>query len=255
MMASRLALARRVSDLPEIGKAVTGGLIGFEAAAAISRVASPVTVELWIERAEGRTVKVLREEVAAAEMFARVEGIAPRSTLPPDRQMMTEVQELERSVIRSLTDVGRMSGGEESDGEEEAMPELPRTGLRLSLSEDTGRFWRALEAVHARLVRGSESFVAFLVRATARSWSGVLGNDVAYGNIYLRDRWRCSSPVCRSRNVTPHHVKFRSHGGGDEHGNVIALCEICHLELVHGGRLTVRGTAESLRWLALGWVA
>ena len=256
VMASRVALARRVGDLPEIGKAVTGGLIGFEAAAAIARVASPVTVELWIERAEGRTVKVLREEVAAAEMFARVEGIAPRSVLPPDREMMTDVHDLERSVIASLTDGSRMSGGRESGEVDEAMPELPTTGLRLSLSEDTGRFWRALEAVHARLVKGSESFVAFVVRAVARSWSGVLGNDVAYREIYLRDRWRCASPVCRSRNVTPHHVKFRAYGGGDEPTNLISLCERCHLELVHGGRLRVVGAAPGgLRWAALGGVA
>jgi len=132
---------------------------------------------------------------------------------------------------------------------------LPVTAIRLSLTEDMGRYWRALEGVHAGLAGGSESFVAFLSRAVAQSWAGVLDNDVAYADIYRRDRWRCSSPVCRRRNVTPHHVRFRAHGGSDTPDNVVALCEICHLELVHGGRLMVTGSAWALRWRALGWAA
>jgi len=88
-----------------------------------------------------------------------------------------------------------------------------------------------------------ESFVGFLVRAVIKSWSGASDGDVAYGDVYLRDRWRCASPVCRSRNVPPHHLKFRSHGGGEERTNLVSLCEVCHLVLM------------GLGWTALGWSA
>ena len=151
-----------------------------------------------------------------------------------------------------------MSGGaaETTDDFAVGSCELPVTAIRLSLTEETGRFWRALEGVHAGLAGGTESFVAFLSRAVAQSWSGVLDNDVAYADVYRRDRWRCSSPVCTRKNVTPHHVTFRSRGGSDMPGNITTLCEVCHLELVHGGRLTVTGRApDGLRWHAAGWAA
>jgi len=49
-----------------------------------------------------------------------------------------------------------------------------------------------------------------------------------------RDRWRCQNPRCTSRHVTPHHIVFRSAGGGEDRSILLSLCSICHLELVHG---------------------
>jgi len=50
-------------------------------------------------------------------------------------------------------------------------------------------------------------------------------------------------------------VIFRSHGGGEQRSNLVSLCEKCHLELVHGGRLVLTGAVGDLRWQALGWSA
>ena len=50
-------------------------------------------------------------------------------------------------------------------------------------------------------------------------WSHVLESEVAYGHIYARDGFECQSPLCTRRDVTPHHLVFRSHGGGDERGH------------------------------------
>jgi hypothetical protein len=219
VMASRLALAKRMTGLVEIASALADGRIGFESAATIARVSNKATVDAWIERAATRTVKHLREEVAAVELIARAEGRAVDTCVPPDDETLEAVRDLERSVLAEVSDqaVGRMSGGTTDDVA--VGSDLPTSSVRLSLSEDLGRFWRALESVHAGLANGAESFVAFLARATAKSWAGALATDVAYAPIYLRDRWRCASPVCTRRNMTPHHVKFRSHGGGDEAGN------------------------------------
>ncbi|MCC6622259.1 MAG: HNH endonuclease, partial [Deltaproteobacteria bacterium] len=55
--------------------------------------------------------------------------------------------------------------------------------------------------------------------------------------------------------VGAHHVVFRSQGGGDEEGNLVTLCGICHLEGVHAGTITVRGRAPgALRWTIGGVV-
>lgn len=55
---------------------------------------------------------------------------------------------------------------------------------------------------------------------------------------FIRDNWRCRH--CRERsNLHPHHVIFRSHQGPDELWNLITLCNCCHIEGVHGGRLRI----------------
>lgn len=279
-LASRVALARRVRQHPEIAGAVADGRIGYEAATLIARVAGPRTVRAWIDRAEVRTVKLLREEVQAVELTARAEGVAVQDQGPPTVETLEAVRAIEREVIGLVTGLGEsagpMSGSEDGesagpmsggvDGDENGSPmsggaggidaELPMTTLRLSMSEDTARFWRGLEALHRQLDSGRGSFVGFLVSAAMRSWTSALASQVLYGDVYVRDRWRCASPTCQSRNVTPHHVKFRAHGGGEQRSNLISLCGRCHLDLVHGGRLMVSGSApDGLVWEALGWRA
>lgn len=47
--------------------------------------------------------------------------------------------------------------------------------------------------------------------------------------VFQRDRWMCRNPTCQSmRNLTPHHLQKRSQLGGDEMGNFLTLCVICH---------------------------
>ena len=49
--------------------------------------------------------------------------------------------------------------------------------------------------------------------------------------ILERDGWRCQ--VCGSmQHLQVHHLKLRSHSGGDEEQNLITLCAQCH-EQVH----------------------
>ena len=137
-------------------------------------------------------------------------------------------------------------------GDKHAVVEVARTTLNVRMSEDLARLWREVEALHVSLaVRGS--FVAFVVRAVMKAWAGVRAERIAYDDVYLRDRWRCTSPVCGSTNVTPHHLRFRSRGGGEERDNLASLCTRCHLELVHGQRLAVVRVGEELQWRARGW--
>jgi hypothetical protein len=274
-VATRIALVRRLSARSRVRDALIAAEIGFEAATLIARVAGPKTEAAWVARARERTVKILREEVDAVEMFARVEATSVWDQAPPDDATMADAHAIERGVIAAVCGLeggGQMSGGEGNGpgGRPEAATGVPDEGeadgamlgtttLRLSLTEATGAFWNALERLHAASASGDadpESFIAFLVRAVMKTWSGVHDTREAYEDVYLRDRWRCASPVCRSRRVTPHHVTFRSHGGGEARDNLVALCPVCHLELVHGGALTVRGRAPArLSWAAPGWIA
>ena len=97
---------------------------------------------------------------------------------------------------------------------------------------------------------GSEEERMTLIRAAIVAGPAYieLEHDIAYGHIYVRDRFRCSSPVCSRRDVTPHHLQFRSAGGSDEDENIGSLCTWCHLLGVHGGRIRARGRAGHIRW-------
>ena len=148
-------------------------------------------------------MKQLRQEIACVEMTARVEGRAVTELGPPDESVMAHAAALERSVIALVTGQTEPSPGVRDS--EDAEVELTTTTMRLRVSEETGRFWRALERAYAGLWLPG-SFVAFLVRAVMKAWTGAVPKQLAYGDVYLRDRWRCASPICERRDVTPHHL-------------------------------------------------
>lgn len=261
-VAARMALARRVDRLPRLRAAIESGAIGFESATLLARIASPRTESAWLALADISTTKIFREHVDAAELHARVQGLALDGLEPPSCEQLEDARDLERHVLAQVVSGDTEPGGEPDPGPMsvpfESPPEEDDLGcvpLRLTLPEDLASFWTRLEVLHVDAGFPSGSFVAFLVAATLQTWRG-RHRAPAYGDIYLRDRYRCQSPVCRSRHVTPHHIVFRSRGGGDEPTNLVALCDRCHLTLVHGGHLAVTGLAPcGLTWASRGFIA
>jgi hypothetical protein len=68
-----------------------------------------------------------------------------------------------------------------------------------------------------------------------------------------RDDGHCQVPGCSHRGAHSHHIAFRSHGGGDEPENQLALCAFHRLRCVHGGFLRVFGRApDALTWFLRG---
>ena len=120
--------------------------------------------------------------------------------------------------------------------------------LRFRLSIETRRYYRWLERLFARCGPRRMSFLRFLCCALIEAWQHSLGSTEKYAQIYARDRYRCQSPVCGRRDVTPHHLKFRSRGGDDCSENLASLCLWCHLEGIHGGRLSASPPASDITW-------
>jgi hypothetical protein len=120
--------------------------------------------------------------------------------------------------------------------------------LRLRVRESLARLWRSVEREAGRFLPRDMSFVEYACLAVWGSGWHVLDPDCAYAHIYARDRYRCRCPVCSRRDVTPHHVQYRSRGGDDSAENMAAICTSCHLELIHGGAIQVQGPASRLSW-------
>jgi hypothetical protein len=150
------------------------------------------------------------------------------------------------SLARWLDGGLQMSAGAKAVG---VRSSAGRIALRLRMSRDTYAWWRGLEAQSRRWLPRGMSWLRFLCLSLWHAWRHLLGADVAYARIYIRDRYRCMSPVCSRRDVTPHHLRFRSAGGSDDDCNVASVCTWCHLFGIHGGRIRADGTAERIRWV------
>jgi hypothetical protein len=124
---------------------------------------------------------------------------------------------------------------------------LGRVTLKLWVSEANYWHYRSRERLHRRFGTPGP-FLRFLCFSLIDAWKHALRSGVAYEHIYARDRFQCASPVCTRRDVTPHHLLFRSHGGGDEPENLISACVWCHLMGIHLGRLKATPPATEMRW-------
>lgn len=259
-------LARRLDRHPALAAALERGALGSEAALLLGRVldrrAAPELVTAWIERTRARTYRHLREEVSA--VLARRAFEPGASLWPPSAEELEAAAELERqvqsgAVFRTL--LGSASPGPQTsvtlqateNGAAAAPPGL--RPLRLYLPADLYRHWQALEARFRAHLGPEASFVAFMCTSLWSTWLPFLEAwDDTWAGVYARDRRRCANPVCDRRDVTPHHVVFRAHGGGDEPENLVTLCSWCHLQGVHEGRVRVSGRASRLSW-RIGQVA
>ena len=210
----------------------------------------PHTVEAWLERASGRTYKHLREEVELVETRGRVEGARAGAAVPPSEEELAEFFDLERAMLsgeivkEALTEKGvRMC--QHLPGLDKK--EKGRREVRFRIPEDQFVEFRMMEVAFAGSALPGE-FLSFICRTFWFVWGPTLGVSDKWEVIYRRDNYRCACPVCMRRDVTLHHLKYRSAGGGDESNNVLSVCAGCHLEGEHEGRLKVRPPADRPRW-------
>jgi hypothetical protein len=233
-----------VEALPQLGDAIVDRRIGYEAARLVAGVAAPDTVAAWIEHARARPVRFLREDVDAAQMLGRLSNDS--TPAPPSEATMKAVAEFERAVLSGATLPEQMSAHPLERYEQRVT--RGRVTLKLRVREGTYSYYRWLESLLVRVCTVTVTCLRFLCESFIESWKHASVAQVAYGDIYARDRHRCANPVCTRPDVTPHHLTFRSHGGDDSDENLTSLCSWCHLEGIHGGRLTATGPASAIEW-------
>ena len=252
-------LAQRLRELPHLNRAFQEHHIGYEAARFVARIATPTTDAAWAERAVHRTLVHLEEDIRAAGLVARV--CQKSDVAPPDAAEVNDLRALETRVVTGAvfneTEASQKSATETIAAIEAAfyaarhtprhLRSLGRDTLRLRVEPEMRAAFRGLERLFERHRPAGMTFLRFACQALIDTHAHELP-DVAYRHIYARDGLRCTNPFCRRRDCTPHHVRFRAHGGDDSDDNVITLCTRCHLDGVHGGRFTVTRKGSSLVW-------
>jgi hypothetical protein len=252
-------LVRRLKRLPHLAKALREHAVCYEAALTVSRIATPETDAAWAQRAIERTVVQLREDVCAAKHLARVDQCS--AIEPPEPDTVTAWLALRSCVITGAVFDDRGASRISDDplgGLREAFasarstpPHLFSKGretLRLRVAPEIRALYRGVERLYLRHRPAGMTFLRFACLSVIEQWAHARPS-YEYAHIYLRDGMRCTNPVCNRRDVTPHHIKYRAHGGGDEGTNLSSLCVWCHLRGEHEGRLRVTGKAPgSLTW-------
>ena len=238
----------------DCGEGVSSAAGGEGAARRATRASSREEVRARAQaawrRATGRLLELL-----TVGWVGDVGGRAPRGGVAqdsdPERGGDPACSPLVCEVMERL--VRELSSGEPRSAAQlsgfGAGPGVGRVRFSLRVRRETARFWRRLEAEAHRVLPRGVSFVRFVCFAVWAAWSHVLEERVAYDHIYARDRHRCTCPVCGRRGVTPHHLRFRGHGGDDSDENVTSLCVWCHLFGVHEARLVARPPASKILWM------
>jgi hypothetical protein len=221
----RQTLVHRVSRFPALWHAIEDGEVGLAAGKLLACIVTQETEQAWVGRARCRTFKHLREEVRAAEVRARLDGGVPG---PPGEGTIPAMDD-DPTAVRS--------------------EKMGRVAVRMWMSADLKALFFAVERAWRVAGRPYGDFLRFLCVAFWKAWEHTFETDVAYAHIYSRDEWQCASPTCTRRDVTPHHLKFRSQDGGEEEENVVTLCSWCHLQGIHTwGSIKARGPATEMLW-------
>jgi hypothetical protein len=126
---------------------------------------------------------------------------------------------------------------------------LGRITVKLRVEEGVALLWRQVQHAYREAGFDEKQMVRKLCLTFWQTWAQHLGTSDKWEPIYARERYECSSPVCRSKNITLHHLRFRAHGGTDDPENVNGPCDWCHLEGVHGGRIKALPPASRTTWI------
>ncbi len=120
-----------------------------------------------------------------------------------------------------------------------------RRELKLRVPEDV----RALFSACCRVTRaGASRTLVLIAEHFIATWKVKGRRTKAKGVIERSDGW-CTVPGCSRPAVHSHHIKYRSHGGGDEETNQTGICLAHHLHGIHEGYVRVHGRApDGLVW-------
>jgi hypothetical protein len=270
----RLRVAKELGDLPELEAELATGNMPYSIIRELTRVATPATEAIWIEKARGRNYRQVEQMLAG-----RKKGDEPTDEPDPtliehdvrwklDAATRALLRETRRRIedelghalddatfvdllCRRAIDEVRSPAHEQAEGSRGDARPVPRPSVMIHLT--TCRHCNTT-VQHGAGVQ----FALTKEQAERAACDAIIVDDEtderAASNIppkmrrliFERDQYRCRFPGCRStRNLDIHHFKHRAHGGGHNSGNLGTLCG-GHHKLDHDGVITIIGDGDGV---------
>ncbi len=250
-----LRLERAGEVCPELRRAYRGGRLSWVQAQILlpllTLAAGRRFRARWIRRARGVTVRRLEGDVAGSLLLhsADPHGWQRTGGLPSAARCRREATRGDESQIRAEPTRAEATYSRVESCRLLVNAPLEVTRLARALLA-TAR--RRLERLLGRPVGEGEAFEAMLDHAL-EAWAHPSCERRRDYRIFRRDGWRCAMPGCSSyRNLHTHHIRYRSHKGGDEDENLVTLCAFHHLRGEHAAVLRIRGRAPAELRFELG---
>jgi len=252
----RLRVASELFELPKLAEKFRSGELPYSVVRELTRVAEPENEELWLASAEGKTARQVERMVSGLAKGADPD--APRDPKLERHRIVLEVDGEHYAkwlAMRTALDDER---GERLD--DNAVVEVLSTG---PTGDGTQR--PCLHAVTTCRVCKQSSIVAggIEVPLSEAARERLLCDSAEVGDlesealvalkpnipsptrrkVFIRDRFACVVPGCRSRrHLDLHHIVFRSRGGSHAMSNLAVICSAHHAH-AHEGLLEITGRA------------
>ena len=263
----KLRVAEALESLPELSRELRDGGLSFSHVRELTRVATPETEQIWLERAKRCTARQVEKLVSG-----RRPGSLPDA--PAEMELERHVLRFEVSgqtlaTFREAVAKLRHDAGEHLD-DDATLLLLARHVLGGPTDDGRASYQVALDVCadcqRARQVADGETIalspaVTEMARCDAQ-WLPSAHAGTAPPNklapraaqdvtpsvrraVLRRDHHRCQVPGCtHARWVDVHHLKARADGGEHDASNLITLCGAHHLAL-HAGKLRIEGSVAT----------
>jgi len=283
-----LALHRDMDRLWSLRRGYLSGRLTLRKALLVAKVAVPGTVDAWIRRAEGVTLRRLEDEIdfwlhlretryqvwrlmngrPLPEGIVLVPGHEPRlhasarpeagrERPPGGAEATVGASERNLHTFAPVDDLTAAALLEALEADEGLIPLPSRmTGIEIRMGPAVSRlFDEKVAALRASIRPDLQEWevLGLAIRQFLEVWDNKETRRQARENpVVVRDGWRCMAPGCRSfgsGKLHVHHIEHRSAGGPDAGWNLVTLCSGHHLGLLHRGFIRVRGRApDELIW-------
>ncbi len=250
----RLRVANELFELPLLAEKFRNGDVPFSVVREMTRVAVPENEHEWLAAAEGKTARQVERMVSGL-----AKGAAPDDR--PDPKLEKHRIILEVDGERYAKWLAHRTALDDEMGER--VDDNAVVDAIAAAGEGTSR--PCLHAVTTCRVCKQSAFVAggIEVPLTEAARERLLCDSAEVGDlesetlvplkpnipsptrrkVFIRERFACAVPGCRSRrHLDIHHITFRSHGGTHALSNVLLTCAGHHAQ-VHEGRLVITGRA------------
>lgn len=261
----RLKVARAVTEHAALREAMSNGM-PFSAVRELVRVVTAGTVENWVARCQGKSLREIEKLVSGHKR-----GDQPDDPTGPQSQVLRlelapETMALFREAQRELAgELGHevdddavvsqlcrafLNGGSGASKKPPYQISIMTCDQCQKTFQDGGGVTVEVSPAVRDAARCDSAHVGRL-DAAAPSKPTVEIPAAVRSHAWRRDHGRCRVPGCRAkRHLELHHIRHREHGGGHDAENLVLICS-GHHAAHQAGRLAISGSGTQPRFTFL----